>query len=134
MYHYTREWTDAAVRKFIRKSEISPDYMTADKIGTFPLFRLRAGERLGNGLKGIAVTDRQKDFEKKIIDVYKQTTGLEIKDLDIDGDVLMETFRIKPGVQVGKILKFLLERVLERPSLNNRLDLLKLTTEYLHGE
>jgi tRNA nucleotidyltransferase (CCA-adding enzyme) len=134
MYHYTREWTDAAVRKFIRKSEISPDYMTADKIGTFPLFRLRAGERLGNGLKGIAVTDRQKDFEKKIIDVYKQTTGLEIKDLDINGDVLMETFRIKPGVQVGKILKFLLEKVLERPSLNNRTDLLKLTVDYLHGE
>lgn len=134
MYHYTREWTAATVRKFIRKAGLTQDYMSPDKLATFPLFRLRAGERLGNGLKGVAVTDRQKDFEKKIIAVHKETTGLDIRDLAINGVIIMETFRIKPGVRVGKILKFLLDQVLEKPSLNNRLDLLKLTTEYLHWE
>jgi hypothetical protein len=44
----------------------------------------------------------------------------------------MEIFNLKPGVQIGNILKFLLERVLDKPKVNNELDLLKLTTEYLH--
>jgi tRNA nucleotidyltransferase (CCA-adding enzyme) len=134
MYHYTREWTDAALRKFIRKVRLTKEYMSEDKISTFPLFKLRAAERLGNGLKKTAVTDRQKDFEKRLLKIYEESKALEIKDLEVNGHVIMDTFKIKPGVELGKILKFLLERVLERPRLNNRLDLLKLTTEYLHNE
>lgn len=134
MYHYTREWTESTVRKFIKKAGLTKDYLTKDRIGSFPLFRLRSGERLGNGLKGVAVTDRQKDFEKKILEVYHTTTGLEISDLDIDGNIIMNTFRIQRGTRVGQILKFLLDQILERPMLNNKLDLLKLTTEYLYKD
>jgi tRNA nucleotidyltransferase (CCA-adding enzyme) len=132
MFHFTREWTDSAIRKFIRKVELGKEYMTEDKIGQFPLFKLRAAERLGNGLKGIAVTDRQKDFEQKILLIYRESNGFEIKDLKINGSKIMEIFNLKPGVQIGNILKFLLERVLDNPKVNNELDLLKLTTEYLH--
>ena len=134
MYHYTREWTDSALRKFIRKVGLTEDYMSKDKIGDFPQFKLRAGERLGNGLKGVAVTDRQRDFENRLIDVYKESRGLTIRDLEIDGNVLMETFRLPQGQKVGEILNFLLSQVLEKPSVNNRTDLLKLTVDYLHGE
>ena len=132
MFHYTREWTDAAIRKFIRRVGLGKEYMTEGKIGQFPLFKLRAAERLGNGLKGIAVTDRQKDFEHKILAIYRESNGLEIKDLKINGNKIMEIFNLKPGVQIGNILKFLLEKVLDNPKVNNELDLLKLTTEYLH--
>lgn len=132
MFHYTREWTDSAVRKFITKVGIDESYITESKISTFPLFRLRAAERLGNGFKTIAITDRQKDFEKRILSVYRESQALEIKDLDINGHIIMDTFKVQPGIKLGKILKFLLERVFENPNLNNRLDLLKLTTEYLH--
>jgi len=134
MYHFTREWTDAAVRKFIKKADIGEEYMDYEKIGYFPLFKLRAAERMGNGLKGVAVTDRQRDFEKKIVDIFKESKVLEVADLEINGNVLMETFNIKPGVHVGKLLNSLLDQVLEKPSLNNRLDLLKLSTEYLYNE
>lgn len=134
MYHYTREWTDTAVRKFIKKVVLTDKYMSQDRIEDFPLFKLRAAERLGNGLKSIAITDRQKDFQKRILDVYNESKALEIKDLDINGHVIMDTFKIKPGVELGRVLKFLLAKVLEHPGLNNRLDLLKLTTEYLHNE
>lgn len=132
MYHFTREWTDSAIRKFIKKVELNEEFITEDRIGRFPLFRLRAAERLGNGLKGTAVTDRQKDFEKKIVDIYKESCGLEIKDLKVNGTKIMETFNLGPGVHIGDILKFLLDMVLEEPSLNDELTLLKLTTEYLH--
>jgi poly(A) polymerase/tRNA nucleotidyltransferase (CCA-adding enzyme) len=133
MYHYTREWTDAAVRKFIKRADIGEEYMEEDKIGYFPLFKLRAAERIGNGLKTIAVTERQLDFEKRIIKIFKESKALEIKDLDIDGVVLMKTFNIKQGKQVGKILKHLLEKVLENPKINNQLDLLKIATEYIYN-
>jgi hypothetical protein len=133
MFHFTREWTDSAIRKFIRRAELSKEYMTEDMIDRFPLFRLRAAERLGNGLKGIAVTDRQKDFERKILEVYRESSGFEIRDLKVNGSKLMEIFNLKPGIQIGNILKFLLDKVLEEPKLNDELELLKLTTEYLHG-
>ncbi len=133
MFHFTREWTDAAIRKFIRRVDVGKEYMSEGKIGNFPLFKLRAAERLGNGLKGIAVTERQKDFENKILEVYRESNGFEIKDLKINGNKIMEIFNLKPGIQIGNILKFLLDIVLENPKVNNELDLLKLTTEYLHG-
>ena len=133
MYHYTRDWTDQAVRRFIRKAGLDERYLNEKNIGNFPLFKLRAGERLGGGLKTIPVTDRQRDFERRLIKVYKESTGLTIKDLAIDGNVVMETFRIEQGVQVGKLLNFLLDKVMERPGLNNKLDLLKLALDYLHS-
>jgi len=134
MFHFTREWTNSAIRKFIHRMNISKEYITEENIGNFPLFKLRAAERLGNGLKLIAVTDRQKDFEHRIIEVYQDSTAFEIKDLRIDGNKIMEIFNLKPGIQIGNILKFLLDKVLEDPKINNDLDLLKLTTEYLHFE
>jgi putative nucleotidyltransferase with HDIG domain len=132
MYHYTREWTDSALRRFIKKININKYYMNLEKIGSFPLFRLRAAERLGSGKK-IAITDRQKDFEKRVIDVYNSSSGLNIVDLKIDGNIIMEIFKLKPGVQIGNILTYLLNNVLNKPALNNKLDLLKLTTEYLYS-
>lgn len=134
MYHYTRDWTDAAVRKFIRKAEIPEEYLNEDKIQELPLFKLRAAERMGNGLKGVAITDRQRDFERKLVKIYKESQGLEIKDLDINGNIIMETFKIEPGRQVGELLKFLLEKVLERPELNRQLELIKLAAEYIHNK
>ena len=133
MYHYTREWTDPALRKFIRKVDIEP-YIKDNKVSEFPLFKLRAAERLGNGLKTDAITQRQKDFEDRLIRVYEESTGLNISDLKINGTIIMDTFNIKPGVEVGRLLQFLLEKVLEEPKVNNELDLLKLATEYLHSK
>lgn len=134
MFHYTRDWTDAAVRKFIRKADIKEEFINEQKISEFPLFKLRAAERRGNGLKGVAITDRQTDFEHRLIQVYSESKTLDVKDLEINGNTIIETFKLKPGIQVGNILKFLLEKVLEYPRLNNKLDLLKLTTEYLHND
>lgn len=131
MYHYTREWTDAALRRFIKKANIDERYMSLEKIPSFPLFQLRAAERLGSGKK-IAITNRQKDFEKRVIDIYKESNGLTIQDLDIDGNIIIEMFNLKQGIQIGKILDYLLNSILNKPALNNRLDLLKLTTDYLY--
>jgi len=125
-------WTDNAVRRFIKKAKINDDNI--DDLGNIPLFRLRQAERLGNGLKTTAVTEKQKDFEERIKTVYERGASLEIKDLDIDGNIIMSTFQLKPSQKVGDILNYILDKARENKQLNNRLSLLKLATEYLYQE
>jgi len=132
MYYYTTKWTNSAVRKFIKRVGITSDYVDETKISTFPLFKLRMAERKGSGNKATLITEHQKDFEKRILDTYKESKGLTITELDINGNVLMDVFNLKPGIQIGNILSFLLDKVLEKPEVNNRLSLLKLATEYIH--
>lgn len=129
MYHYTREYTDTAIRRFIRKAEVSKEDIKDLK--QFPLFKLRAAERLGNGLKKSPVTKRQLDFEKRIVEIFEAGAGIEMKDLNINGHILMDELGIEPGKMVGNVLKHLLESVQIDRNLNNREKLLDLARSYL---
>lgn len=129
MYHYTREYTDAGVRRFINGSGITKKDM--EDIGNFPLFKLRKAERLGNGYKTKPVTPRQKDFENRLIRVYKSSNGLGIPDLVVDGNDLIEVFSMKPSKEIGVILRYLLEKIIEIPELNNRSDLLHCALDFV---
>jgi hypothetical protein len=129
MYHYTRDFSDGAVRRFIKKSGITDK--NVENLREFPLFKLRSAERLGNGFKKTAITPKQKDFEARIIKVFNESTALQIADLDIDGKDIMEVFGLKESEHVGDILKFLLEKVLDDKDLNNRINLIGLAATYL---
>lgn len=132
MYHYTREWTDTAVRRFIKNTELKSKHI--GQLDKFPLFMLRAAERLGNGLKKNAITDRQRDFQKRLETILKTTTTLDIKDLSIDGNDLKKIFHIPENKQMGEMLIYLLNKVLANQTLNTRKKLLKLVTEKLASE
>jgi len=129
MYHYTREYKDAAVRRFIKKLNITEDII--EHIGDMPLFQLRQAERLGNGLKTEPVTQRQLDFEERIKKIFKAGGGLRIKDLNIDGHIIIEAFGLKKGELVGEILNHLLESIQKDKKLNDRFTLIELTLQYL---
>ena len=129
MYHYTREFTDAGVRKCIKRFGITAEDL--DDLSNFPLFKLRQAERLGNGLKKEPITGRQKDFERRIKRVFHESKGLNLKDLDINGDIIISIFRIPQGAEIGDILNHLLEKVLEDPSVNERSKLLALVADYV---
>jgi poly(A) polymerase/tRNA nucleotidyltransferase (CCA-adding enzyme) len=132
MYHYTREYTDAAIRRFIKKARINDSNI--NNLENFPLFKIRAAERLGNGLKNIPVTKRQKDFQERIVRIYNESNAVDVNDLLVDGRQIMKIFRIDQSPLIGKILDYLLSKVIEKPKYNNKLDLLKLTVEYLVNE
>lgn len=53
-----------------------------------------------------------------------------IKDLAINGDDIMRLLNIPSGKQVGDILKYLLDKVLEYPNLNNNESLKEITKEH----
>jgi len=129
MYHYTREYTDGAIRRFIKKAGINKD--NVNDLGNIPLFKLRAAERLGNGRKTDPVTPRQLDFEKRIKEIFERGGGLDLKDLDITGHVLIEAFELKPGKDIGDILHYLLERVQRDKELNNRMSLIELALQFV---
>lgn len=129
MYHYTREYTDAAIRRFITNAGIEKEHL--DNIEEFPLFQIRSAERLGNGFKKQAVTPRQKDFQERIVKIFNESSGFTVSDLAINGNELMETFKMRPSKQVGDILKHLVSVVLEKPELNNKIDLLHEALDYI---
>jgi tRNA nucleotidyltransferase (CCA-adding enzyme) len=132
MYHYTRDFTDTAVRKFMRKAGINGS--NVDDLDNFPLFQIRAAERLGNGLKTVAVTERQKDFQARIKRIYVESQVLDLHDLNINGFKIMEVFDLKSSDKIGHILKYLLEKILEHPELNKEDELLEITANYLAEE
>jgi tRNA nucleotidyltransferase (CCA-adding enzyme) len=129
MYHYTREFSDSAVRRFIKRAGITEEDL--NHLDDLPLFKLRIADRLGNGLKNIPITEKQKDFQKRIVRVYKESRGLSIKDLAINGEDLMKKFNLKPSPLVGEILNHLLTKILERPNVNNINNLIDLAEKYL---
>ncbi len=114
MFHYVDEWTDGAVRRFIRK--VGLDNLK-------DLILLRLADRRGNGQRdGLPVPIIE--LQKRIDKVIAEDSALTVKDLDIDGYIIMKEFNIKPGPVIGRILNELLEIVLDEPEANNRNDLL----------
>jgi poly(A) polymerase/tRNA nucleotidyltransferase (CCA-adding enzyme) len=129
MYHYTRDYTDAGVNRFIIAAGISAD--NVDNLDEFPLFKLRKAERLGNGFKKSGTTPRQKEFEARIARVYKTNSGFSIRNLAVDGATLLEVFCLEPGPEIGNILRHLLSYVNTDTSLNERKLLLHCALDYL---
>lgn len=124
MFHYTSEWTDGAIRRFINRVQ-------SENLDL--LFQLRRADRIGNGYRK-PDCDELEEFRKRIENIIIRDSAMKITDLDIDGRVIMGTFDIKPGKEIGKLLKNLLEKVLDKPELNEQQKLIDLSREYLESK
>jgi tRNA nucleotidyltransferase (CCA-adding enzyme) len=83
--------------------------------------------------------DNPKPFLKKVdyikdtvSDILKKREPLYISDLDINGEILLEELNLSSGKIVGEILKYLLEKVLENPSLNKKETLILLSNNFIN--
>ena len=65
-----------------------------------------------------------------VTDILKKKEPLYIKDLDINGEILIKELNISSGKIVGDILKYLLERVLENPELNKKETLIEISSNF----
>jgi putative nucleotidyltransferase with HDIG domain len=115
MFAYTPEWTDAAVRRFVRRVGID---LLAD------LFALRAADNAASGAM---------EPEQGGLDELRRRAGVVVDEgilrqgqLAIDGRDLIAELGIAPGPLIGELLGRLLEAVLDDPSLNRRDRLLHL--------
>ncbi|MFH1144168.1 MAG: CCA tRNA nucleotidyltransferase [Candidatus Eisenbacteria bacterium] len=107
MFYYQTEWSDSAVRRFVRSVGLEhiPD-----------LIALRLADMAGNGRKS---GDRRplERLLQRVDEVMTRDAALTVKDLTIGGRELMD-LGLAPGPGMGRILRALLERVLDEPELN----------------
>lgn len=130
MYNYEPEsWSDTAVRRFIKKTHMTDNDIK--DLDNFPLFLLRKADRAANGLGLSSISYRQKSFQERIKYIYDKSEVLHITDLDIDGNDIMNYFKLEQGPTVGHILNYLLGLVIENQSLNTKENLLKEASKYL---
>jgi len=120
MFHYTDEWTDNAIRRFVRNvgQDLMPD-----------LFLLREADRAGSGLK-TGQSIKISELQNRINEVIEKDNAFSYKDLAINGNDIMEYLEINTGKVIGEILKYLLDIVIEDMSLNTKDHLLNLTKSY----
>lgn len=119
MFNYTSEWSDAALRRFVRK---------VGEENLADLFDLRIADRLGNGLKqGFPVN--VEEMRRRVESLLSESHALRISDLEVDGADVTRELGIEPGPAVGRVLRGLLEAVLDEPSLNSREKLLDMIRE-----
>jgi len=121
MFHYQPHNTDAAIRRFMRNVGLE----NIDDI-----LALREGDRLGSGARHTSW--RLEEMKQRMQAQLHQP--FDLKDLEIDGDVLMTELQLKPGPEIGTILHELFEMVIEKPELNTRVILLDLAQKKLHSQ
>ena len=120
MFSYQANWSDAAVRRFIRK--IGPGAVD-------DLLDLRAADNVGSGLAPDAG-----DIEELRARIRKEKAGrlvLHRGELAIDGRDLMAAFGLAPGRELGRMLDDLTDRVVAEPALNEREVLMDMAHELM---
>jgi hypothetical protein len=120
MFAYTTDWTDAAVRRFVRR--VGRDLL-AD------LFALRAADDVASGV--VDPPSGWRELERRVASVAADP--MEARHLAVSGDDLVAELGIAPGPLVGRLLDGLLEAVVDDPSLNSRDQLLALARAMASG-
>lgn len=109
MFWYTPEWSDGTVRRFINRvgaSELPP------------LFALREADVRGRG-KDESPDAELAPLKARVDEEMKKASALKIGDLALRGPDVLRILGCPPGPIIGEVLRRLLERVLDDPSLNN---------------
>jgi putative nucleotidyltransferase with HDIG domain len=120
MFHYTDEWSDAAIRRFIVR--VGEDNLTK-------IYQLRHADAYATAATR-PPSNYLLDLTHRVEKALGESRAFSLKDLAISGKDLI-AMGIKPGKNVGVILHELLETVLDDPSENTRETLLKIA-EKIH--
>lgn len=119
MFSYDPEWTDAAVRRFLRR--IGSEHVD-------DLFDLRIADGFGirrSMPSGLGVIE----LRKRIESVIDSDQAISIKDLAVNGTDLAKA-GVPKGPEMGKVLEFLLETVIDDPAQNEHDKLLDLAVRF----
>jgi putative nucleotidyltransferase with HDIG domain len=108
MFQFRPTWTDAAVRRFLRR--VGPDLVD-------DLLRLRVADDIGSGV----VPGHDLELLRDRVDAQRQARPpLCLADLAVDGHDVIEAAGTPPGPWVGTYLERLLASVVNDPRRNRR--------------
>ncbi|HEY8892844.1 MAG TPA: CCA tRNA nucleotidyltransferase [Clostridium sp.] len=102
--------TDASVKRLINR--VGKDLV-------FDLFALQRADALGSRFPEKRINEITR-VEEKTIAILESKVPLSTKELVVNGKDLIKEFSLKPGEEIGDILRFLLDKVLENPELNSK--------------
>jgi tRNA nucleotidyltransferase (CCA-adding enzyme) len=121
---YADDWTDAAVRRWIRRitPELAPD-----------LYELGVADALGKGREVEADIASIRRLEARVAAVLAAGAAFSAKDLALNGKELMGALGIPPGPQVGRIIAHLVEIVIDDPAQNEREALVEAARRFAAG-
>ncbi len=114
MFHYTEDWTDAAVRRFIKRVGVE---------ALDDLFALHMADQ--EAIAGQCDIRTLGSLPQRINAIIAAGNALSIKDLAINGQDLISS-GIPAGPHMGTILAALLDEVLDNPEKNTGRILLQL--------
>jgi len=120
MFHYEEKWSDSAVRRFISRVGLG---------NLNDLFLLRQGDIWGTARES-RNNQNLENLKNRITKVLEKEHALTIKDLAVDGNILHQQAGIPKSREMGKVLEFLLETVLDDPSLNRKDHLIEISANY----
>jgi len=116
---FTTDVSDKGLRRLVKRVGV-------DLI--FDLLNLRRADVVAQGMGG--KTEDVDIFEANIRAELAKKPPFGLGDLALTGTDVMEMFDIPPGPMVGKILNFLLEKVLDEPEENTKEILSRYAREY----
>ncbi len=125
MFYYEEDWTDGAVRRFMRNVGVP---------NVDPLLKLREADRMGSGKKQNRRNPAMERLLERIAKIIEEENAITVKDLKINGDILISEFSLKQGKFVGQILNHLLEIILDEPHLNEYEILREKAKEYIEEQ
>jgi tRNA nucleotidyltransferase (CCA-adding enzyme) len=114
---YSDEWTDAAVRRFLRR-------VTRERI--VDLYELNRADLVAKGKDVTGELEGLTRLKTRVTAVLEAKDALSVKELKVNGMDVMRELGIAPSRRVGQVLEALLEKVVEDPRLNERDTLLAL--------
>ena len=119
---YTKDWSDAAVRRWLTR-------VTPSLFGE--VLALARADVKAKGTGADTQLAELAALEARIGDMLAAKQALSLKDLAVSGNQLTEALNISPGPIVGRVLRALLDEVLEAPERNERERLLERARELL---
>ncbi|MDH4261581.1 MAG: HD domain-containing protein [Spirochaetia bacterium] len=114
MFHYTDEWSDKAVRRFLRK---------VSRADLANLILLRKSDRIGSG-KTNPFPRKLQNLIDHIDDVIMRDLEMKVTDLEINGLDLMN-LGLTQGPLMGRVLNQLLAEVKNEVTRNNHEELIE---------
>jgi len=118
-------WKDSAIRRFIR------NLGSVEMINE--LLKLRIADALANPKSAFNPRELQV-LSERIAVITAKDMALKITDLDIKGHDLKAELGLQPGKSMGKMLNYLLEKVIDEPLVNEKSQLLELARDYLQSK
>jgi len=122
LFHYSDEWTDSAVRRWIRR-------VGADRLQD--LYVLNEADVRAKGRDFAADLVALSQLQAHVARVLAEGTALSTRDLKVNGHDLIRELGLPPGRIIGEILDALLEAVTNDPAVNDREALLAKARDYV---